>query len=80
MKVKLLKKIRKRFSILYNPEGIVYCGEQLNAKYMIVDSKNEYWVSIAITKEEAIENLMRRIRDIYKSDIVNTNIKIWYNK
>lgn len=79
MKVKLLRKIRKRFSIYYNPDGIMYSGVHFNNKYFVQDKNNPYMNGIYHTKQECIDWIMRKVRRKYGKN-KNGNIKIWYNK
>ena len=42
MKVKLLKKVRKRFSIIHYPKGLVSCGEHFDYNlFKLTDDSNE---------------------------------------
>lgn len=44
MKVKLLKKIRKRFKIIHMPMGFTEFGERYEYNlFKLTDSTNEYW-------------------------------------
>lgn len=78
MKVKLLRKIRKRFSIYYNPDGIIYSGFRFDSKYFVQDGKSQYMNNIFHTKQQCIDWIMNRVRIEYGKK--KSNIKIWYNK
>lgn len=44
MKIKLLKKVRKRFKITHMPMGFTSCGERYEYNlFKLTDSTNEYW-------------------------------------
>lgn len=48
MKVKLLKKVRKRFSIIHYPKGLVSCGEHFDYNlFKLTDDTNEYFEKYA---------------------------------
>jgi hypothetical protein len=44
MKVKLLRKVRKRFEILHLPKGFIYSGKRFEYDlFRLIDSTNEYY-------------------------------------
>ena len=75
MKVKLLKKVRKRFEVLYCPKGIERCKIDSNEiihleeKFLIVNNSMLYDYSlhkIHKTKNEALEEILRMTKLQYK--------------
>lgn len=90
MKTRLLRKIRKRYSIVYFPDGYS-CSEDgiIHYKEFLVYKKwtlqvTSYMLGYS-TKEEALEYIIRDVRRNYekysrKYKKPNYNgIKIWYN-
>lgn len=89
MKTKLLKKIRKQYSIVYYPNGYKHDGCIFGkGKYLVY---NIYWfrptwlLPSYETKEKALDSLIRGVRQKYYkySRKYNKNkykgIKVWYN-
>lgn len=78
MKTKLLRKIRKQYSIVYYPRGIecFFFG----SRYFI--HKGEYYVSrkgVGVylkTKNECLDYILNRVREKYGR---KKGIKVWYN-
>ena len=75
MKVKLLKKVRKRFEVLYYPKGIERCKIDSNEiihleeKFLIVNNSMIYDYSlhkIHKTKNEALEEILRVTKRQYE--------------
>ena len=53
MKVKLLKKIRKRFQIIHMPNGFITRGEHFNYNLLkLTDSTNEYYADCVQIRNE----------------------------
>lgn len=87
MKTKLLKKIRKQYSIVYYPNGMV-SHEQLYHvnKYVIYDKKGAFGLFNLYdynTKQDAISAILKRVRVIYskysRSERNNyKGQKVWY--
>lgn len=88
MKTKLLKKIRKKYSILYYPKGVPYYDFSED-KEKLADKKYKLNVgNIHGSKESAIEEMLRVLRrDYYKytskykrEQSGNKPVKIWWLK
>lgn len=94
MKTKLLKKVRKRFEILYYPKGIeVYeIGNSkvfyLDEKFQVVDKKDTFYTRYYNTKNEALDEIIEKCRCLYskystrhkKQQLKNKPVKVWYRK
>lgn len=70
MKVKLLKKIRKQYSIVYYPDGFLYNGylyhnNQFVVKY-IYNIRPTWHLDSFNSKQEAINFILNSIRNKYK--------------
>lgn len=65
MKVKLLKKIRKRFEIYYNGNGIIYCGNNLGHRFAVVDNYNEWFLFTSNDKRKCIDAILKVARKEY---------------
>lgn len=61
MKVKLLKKIRKRYSITHYPNGCFLCGEFQEGPLTILEDKQSSWrfKTSNLPKNQAYEKLYR---------------------
>jgi len=59
MKVKLLKKIRKRYSIVYYPNGVYFYDEFFEGPLTVLyDSENEYRTKTSsVAKQEGYKQL-----------------------
>lgn len=90
MKVKLLKKVRERYSITHYPNGVyIYGGFFKGPITMLIDGENKYrWHTSKMVKEEAYEKLYKLlliwIEDDYgpsksKTKII-TSEELWYKK
>ena len=87
MKVKLLKKVRKRFEILYYPEGVQNGSDKFITKFSLKD-KNHTHDSLCHTKEQALNIILERLQYKYKEysrkykqqQLKNKPVKIWYGK
>lgn len=87
MKVKLLKKIRKKYSIFYYPHGVEGCDGVYYINKYVIHSKYEL-IPLGYhrdynTLEEAKEGLLRLLRHKYKkyarkNNIIRKRIKVWY--
>lgn len=82
MKVKLLKKIRNKYSIVYYPNGVIFGDRVYNVKKYIVH-KNNYqsvWDRCFLTKNEAIDYILRMVtrkyRRLIKKDFYK-GTKVW---
>lgn len=78
MKVKLLKKIRKQYSIVYYPNGLkfkwyIYPSGRyvLHKKWRSVSSDRSY-----STKQQALNAILYEVRRDYSS---YKGIKVWHN-
>lgn len=90
MKVKLLKKIRKRYSITHYPNGVYLCGNFWEGPLtMLVDSKNyNSWEYSILEKEVAYKKLykilliwIQRDYGIFKSKRHKiTSEQLWYKQ
>lgn len=90
MKVKLLKKVRKRYSITHYPNGVYLYGDFWEGPLtMLVDSENNYsWESSMLEKEVAYKKLykilvswIQRDYGIFKSKRHKiTSEQLWYKK
>ena len=93
MKVKLLKKVRKRFSIIEYPKGM-YMGDRLfeGHVFWLQDSFNDWncqifspkdFGSVENAKDEAFKYLKKVIRKVYFRNTVKSkkkpSRKIWHN-
>lgn len=81
MKVKLLRKIRKRFSIYYNPDGILYSNSRFITKYLVRDTKS--CIDDIFDSEQECKNwILGKVRKEYLTSSKNykPNVKVWYNK
>lgn len=80
MKIKLLKKVRKRFQIIHMPKGFTSLGDRYEYNlFKLIDLKNEYsnrYTGIKdISNEKHIENFL------YKHEIFQTeNECVYYLK
>lgn len=83
MKAKLLKKIRKQYSILYNEKGHYYGDSHCSEKYVLVDIHNQYNVQFSNNKSELIYTMLIWIKQDYphlgkRKRQNNKTIKVWY--
>lgn len=84
MKTKLLKKIRKRFTIEYYPLGLPNGSQKLDAKYLIKD-KNTRLTHLGYDIQESIDLVIYLVRKEYyqysrKYKQQNKPIKVWWNE
>lgn len=85
MKTKLLKKIRKQYSIVYYPNGWEPSEHYRVPPYPFYFVEGKERGCIRETKNECIDWILRKVRDEYKkySRKYNKNkykgIKVWYN-
>ena len=83
MKTKLLRKIRKQYSIVYYQYGIdAIWSNPYNYKYCVPN----FWIgTFRKTKEDCIEYILDKLRDRYKKYSRKykkpnyKGIKVWYN-
>lgn len=89
MKTRLLKKIRKQYSIVYYPNGFYGSDEGLIhvGKYLVETSWRSRFFSYGYdTRQQAIDRILREVREKYKHySVKNKNIsykgiKVWYNE
>jgi hypothetical protein len=87
MKVKLLKKIRKRYAITHYPNGRYIYGDWVDPPLTILEDKKDRWrysISKAPKAEAYVELLVRMRKWIerdYKTSRKRKNIieeKLWY--
>ena len=89
IKTKLLKKIRKQYSIVYYPDGMLiderylyHKGEYVVHKYL----RSSWYVRGYSRKEQAVQAILDEVRERYgkysrKYKKPNyKGIKVWYNK
>ena len=90
MKVKLLKKIRKRYSIAYYPKGVYLYGDFVKGPVTLLEDRNDSWrwkMSDKV-KEQAYKQLydilIRWIEQDYgpskNKKIKITSEQLWYKK
>lgn len=86
MKVKLLKKIRKQYSIVYYPYDkryeIKHPDKYLYYRYLFPNWT--FTITLNKTKEQAISNLLKMLRLKYykysrKHKLSKVSIKVWHN-
>ena len=85
MKVKLLKKVRKRFEILYYPEGVPNGSDKFITKFSLKDKTHTH-DSLCHTKEQALNIILERLQYKYKEysrkykqqQLKNKPVKVWY--
>jgi hypothetical protein len=90
MKVKLLKKIRKRFSITHYPNGVYLWSDFCKGPItLLVDSENSYRFKLSrLEKVEAYKELYKHLIDWIEKDYGPFNSKrrkitsetLWYKK
>lgn len=90
MKVKLLKKIRKRYSITHYPNGVFLAGDFYKGPITILeDSESSYsWESSILEKEVAYKKLYKILLSWIQKDYGTfksrrhkiTSEKLWYKK
>lgn len=88
MKTKLLKKIRKRFSIIYNPEGHWCFGEYFpNNLYRFHDSNKIYPDYVSNNLDELKTLILRYVRKEYshlgqakKINLAKKDKKVWWTQ
>lgn len=89
MKAKLLKKIRKQYSIVYYPDGMSIEGKYLFHKNQYVVHKS--WRSLFRvegydTKQQAINAIIKEVRNEYSSYSRKykkpnyKGVKVWHTK
>lgn len=94
MKTKLLKKIRKKYSIVYYPNGYKCIDDKIHhkGKYIVfrhwcyyLESSIIYRLPAFLNKQDAINYILKSVRVQYRQysrKYVKTNhngIKVWYN-
>jgi hypothetical protein len=90
MKVKLLKKIRKRYSITHYPNGLYIYGDFCEGPQTILkDSENDYrWDRSILLKKDAYEKLYKILLSWIEEDYGPSKRKtksiiseqLWYKK
>lgn len=90
MKVKLLKKIRKRYSITHYPNGVYLYGDFWEGPLTrLVDSENDYnWESSILEKKAAYKKLYKILLSWIQRDYGTfksrrhkiTSEQLWYKK
>lgn len=83
MKVKLLKKIRKRFEILYYPNGLIYGNiyDSKNETFVLTDTENEYNIFFDQNKNSLLETILlicKRNYYSYSRRYKLKGTKVWY--
>lgn len=81
MKVKLLRKIRKRYSIVYYPKGVevMNLGIYDTDIYYVFMNKCTIWGSFESSKNDCIDWIMKEVRKEYGKEHHSKGIKVWYN-
>ena len=90
MKTKLLKKVRKRFSIIRydkiedpnDPLFEALIDESLFPIYALYDEKFEFFISYQYSYDDIYKELVKRIRKKYyytKKNKYTHQSKVWYN-
>lgn len=89
MKAKLLKKIRKQYSIVYYPDGMLIDGKYIfhYNQYVVHKSWRSVWaVKGYDTKQQAINDIIKEVRNEYRSYSRKykkpnyKGIKVWHTK
>lgn len=90
MKVKLLKKIRRRYSITYYPNGRFICGDFYNGPITTLEDSDDSWrlTSSSLEKDMAygylygvMQTWIQRDYGIFKSRKHKiTSEQLWYKK
>lgn len=80
MKVKLLKKVRKRFIIMFNDTGVFCWSEKTKFKYLVYDDNNQYSYHLTDSFNDAKEWILKKVRKEYskKSTNKDLNVKVWH--
>ena len=90
MKTKLLKKVRKRYSINHYPKGVYLCGRFLKGPVTILqDNHNQFkfWNIVGGDKQKALDELMDELKKWILTDYKHTRKikkektiveKLWY--
>ena len=83
LKVKLLRKVRKRFQIIYNKEGHYLWDIQFTDQFFLIDNYNSFNSNLYPTKNDCLERILKILRDEHsdkgkRNRIRNRNKKIWY--
>ena len=88
MKIKLLKKIRKRYTIIHYPNGIYIGGDLYKGPLTILDDKQNSWrfktsyLPINIAYQNLYQNMMHWIGQDYgpfnSTTRKITSEKLWY--
>lgn len=78
MKVKLLKKVRKRYSVLYFPKGMHVFGLGVyEIDLYHVSSYGDSRGRFFNTKNECLDWIMKDVRRQYGKKKYNKGIKVW---
>lgn len=85
MKTRLLRKIRKQYSIVYYPNGIKYSGSIFHKQdYVVHKGFRSIWhVRGYATKNGAIDAILKEVRIKYRHLIkkdFHKGTKVWYEK
>lgn len=85
MKTKLLKKIRKQYSIFYNPEGHYYGDFHFPEQFVLTDSNNSFNVKFSNNKEDLIDRMLTWIRMDYpdmgkRKRVIKNTVKVWWTQ
>lgn len=70
MKAKLLKKIRKQYSIVYYPNGFLYYGRLYHKDNFVVeyiyDIRHTRYLDSFNSKQDALNFILKSVRDKYE--------------
>lgn len=80
MKVKLLKKIRRRFEVYYNENGIIYNGNNIGRRFAVVDKYDEWFLFTSNEKKKCIDAILKVARKEYgkREKKLATNKRVVY--
>lgn len=82
MKTRLLKRIRRRFEISYNENGIFYGDKHYESKFALSDKSSQYAVYLFDSIQDCKDKILKTIRNEYylysKHTYKTINKKIWY--
>jgi hypothetical protein len=81
MKTKLLKKVRKRYSINHYPKGVYLCGRFLKGPVTILqDNHNQFkfWNIVGGDKQKALDELMDELKKWILKDCLQEKVINWF--
>lgn len=83
MKTELLKRVRKRFQIIYNKDGHYLWDRYFPWQFYLIDRDNSWNSNIFESKGDCLNRILKIIRDEHsdkgkRKRIFENNKKIWY--